>query len=74
MQFHGERKLTEKIVGKIKTFLFDGQHVLGLNLISNEPVEFEFKINKKNQLILEGPLLKSSKTDNSRVEGAYESN
>jgi len=56
--------LKELSLGKIKTFQFDGHHLLGLNVISNEPVEFEFKINDKNQLILEGPLVKSSKIHN----------
>ena len=59
--------MPEIIVGKIKTFLFEDRHLLGLNVISKEPVEFQLKINEKNQLILEGPVVKSSKIDNSWI-------
>lgn len=62
-------KVSESL-GKINTLLHDGRHLLGLNLISNEPVEFEFRINDKNRLILEGPFVKPSKIHNSRLEGA----
>ena len=65
--------MTEKIIGRIPTYLFEGTHLLGLNLVSSEPVEFNVKINDKNQLILEGPVVKSSKIHNSRLEGADES-
>ena len=78
MCFHGERKLTEKILGQIEAFVLDnGIQVLGIPAhwkVPREPLNFVVKINEKNQLILEGPVVKSSKIQNSGVEGVYESN
>jgi len=76
MQFRGERELTEKL-GYLETFVLDnGRQVLGIpthwKINPNEPLKFDVIINEKSQLILEGPLVKSSKIHNSRLEGADE--
>ena len=67
--FQGEEKLTEKILGQLETLVLDNeQHVLGIpshwKINPNNPLKFYVKINEKNQLILEGPVIKSSKIDN----------
>ncbi len=66
--------MKEKILGQIHTFVFDNQHLIALpkhwKIDPNSPLSFEVKINDKNQLILEGPLVKSSRIHDSRLEGA----
>ncbi|MGI0023487.1 MAG: hypothetical protein ACRD9Q_11605 [Nitrososphaeraceae archaeon] len=67
------------MLGQIEAFVFDnGQQVLGIpshwKINPNEPLKFDVKINERSQLILEGPLAKPSKIQNSQEEGVYESN
>jgi len=63
-----------KVLGSIPSFVFNNQHVIALpkkwKIDPNSPLSFEVKINNDNQLILEGPLVKSSKIHDSQVEGA----
>ena len=74
MQFHGERELTEKL-GQLEAFVVEnGQQVLGIPKqwkIPNEPLNFDVKINERNQLVLEGPVVKSSRIHNSG-DGVYD--
>lgn len=48
--------MTDKSLGIIPTFIFENQHVIGLpkkwNLDPIKPIEFEVKVNEKNQLVL----------------------
>ena len=68
--------MSELILGQIETFVLDnGQHVLGIpahwKINPNELLKFEVKINEKNLLTLEGPVVKSSRVHNSG-DGAYD--
>ena len=65
--------MTDKILGTIPPFSFDGQVVIALprkwHLDTNKPIEFEVRINEKNQLVLSsmGPL-SQDKTNNTTLE------
>ena len=69
--------MKEKILGQIQTSVFDNQHLIGLpkhwKIDSAKSLEFEVKINEKNQLVLSSMCLVSQDKTNNSISGETDS-
>jgi len=60
-----------KILGAIPSYVFDGQYIIALprhwKIDPSKPVEFEVKVNEKNQLVLSSMCLVSQDKTNASL-------